>query len=230
MIRIAILLTTFLPVFSNAAQGQYHTQRGATVGGLTGAIAGSIIGDNNGNAGAGAVIGGVVGAVTGGLLGEAKDQEEWVRRRRELVENSSRQGITAYPSGSVPHNSVTPLDVIEMVRSGLSEQIIVTQISQRGVAQPVTVKEIISLHQQGVSEPVLTALQQAKVNTIQQPRRSIATPSAGFYAPTPSTTTIWMTPSIHPSSLYHNYCPPYYQPSHHYHYRPRQNFGIHLRF
>ena len=226
MTRIAILLATVISVLSTEAHAQYHKQRGATVGGLTGAIAGSLIGDNNGSAGTGAVIGGVVGAVTGGLIGDARDQQEWVQRRREAVRNSAPLGSITYPQTRAVNHSVTPEDILEMHRAGLSDQVIINQIQQRGVQRPLTVQDIIGLHQQGVGEPLLTALQQAKVQSTQSRASRSISPSVQ-YVPVPSTTTIWMS-----SPNYRSYCPPIYQPyhQHRYYYRPNTNFGFHLRF
>ncbi|MGC6442927.1 MAG: glycine zipper domain-containing protein [Rubripirellula sp.] len=227
MYRFTVLLIAISLVTSDAVEAQYNTQRGATVGGLTGAIAGGLIGDHNGNAGAGAVIGGMVGAVTGGLLGEAKDQQEWVRRQQAIIQQSNNQGSLLSPSHLPASNTVTTMDVIEMHLAGLSDELIINQISQRGISNPLTVKEIIELHQRGISENVITALQQAKQNRpVNTQPRSVPTPTT-YYAPVPSTTTIWMS-----QPLYRNYCPPRYQPHHyhHHHHHPLQNFGIHLRF
>lgn len=222
MARITILIIAITSLFSTQAWAQFHKQRGATVGGLTGAIAGSLIGDNNGSAGAGAVIGGVVGAVTGGLIGDARDQQEWVERRREMVRNSAPIGSVPYPRSETTNLGVTTADVLEMSQAGLSDQIIINQIEQRGIGRPVTAREIIALHQRGVRDPVLQALQQAQVLTSRiNPNRSRSSRS-NYYTPVPTTTTIWM------SSPQRNYCPPYYQPR--YYYRPNTNFGFHFRF
>ena len=233
MIRISIKCFCSLLIFASSAQAQYHSQRDATVGGLTGAIAGSLIGDHNGNAGAGAVIGGVVGAVAGGLIGDAKDQQEWVQRRRQMIAQSSRNGSLITPQLSQTNNAVTNQDVLQMVQAGLSNQVIVNQINQRGIAQTLTVQEIINLHQQGVNETILTAMQTAKINRrfSQAPQAHLQNiPQVGSLR---SSTTIWT--SSYPANLpftYRNYCPPVHQPyyHHYYQYRPRQNFGIHFRF
>ncbi|TWU60079.1 Glycine zipper 2TM domain protein [Rubripirellula tenax] len=50
-------------------------------------------------------------------------------------------------------------DVVAMVRSGLSEPMIVRQIQLRGVSRHLAVSEIIALHQQGVSELIIDAMQ-----------------------------------------------------------------------
>lgn len=69
-----------------------------------------------------------------------------------------------YPThaGSPAGNYVQPLtthDVVTMVRSGLSEMMVIKQIRYRGMAEPLRVSELIGLHQQGISEPILEAMQ-----------------------------------------------------------------------
>jgi hypothetical protein len=55
---------------------------------------------------------------------------------------------------------ITPQDVVEMVRSGLSERMIIQQIEIQGVQQRLTVSDVIRLHQLGVSEPIIIAMQE----------------------------------------------------------------------
>jgi len=81
------------------------------------------------------------------------------------------QHATAYPrpaaavAPAVPATTtsvpapVAPEDVVAMMKSGLSESVIIQQIQINGAARALTVGEIIQLHRIGVSEPILTALQ-----------------------------------------------------------------------
>ncbi|MGB7325638.1 MAG: glycine zipper domain-containing protein [Rubripirellula sp.] len=62
-------------------------------------------------------------------------------------------------SSSMSPQSISTDDVLAMVRSGLSESMIVRQIQLRGVTRSLAVSEIISLHQQGVGEPIINAMQ-----------------------------------------------------------------------
>jgi hypothetical protein len=52
-----------------------------------------------------------------------------------------------------------------MMKSGLSESVIIQQIQINGAARALTVGEIIQLHRIGVSEPILTALQTNPIAT-----------------------------------------------------------------
>ncbi|MDB4338910.1 glycine zipper domain-containing protein [Rubripirellula sp.] len=219
LIHLRTIAWVVAAFYTTLGQSQERAQRGATVGGLSGAIAGGIIGDHNGNAGAGAVIGGVVGAVTGGLIGDANDQAE---RRR-----NSRSG---YIIANSPTHSISPSDVIEMVQAGISERLIINQINQRGVTQHPMVKQIIDLHQRGVSEDVIAAMQQAPLRSPTQPQSEVI---HDHYQPRVITqprriAQPWI---MNPNFLIPS-CPPDYYRSRYYYRYPRSfgNFGIHLQF
>ncbi len=149
ILRLLALATIVLIPVTARSQS---TQRGAALGGLAGAVTGGLIGNRNNNAGAGAAIGGVIGAVTGGVLGNANDKERAVYQQQLY----QQQAIQARASVSVA-------DVVSMCRSGLSNGVIINQIQQRGVQNQLQVPDIIALHQQGVPENVITAMQQASV-------------------------------------------------------------------
>ena len=153
------------------AYGQAGTQRGATLGGLTGAVAGALIGDNNGEAGAGAAIGGVVGAVAGGILGNAKDKDSHYRAQQHFYQAQQYQTQAQQYQTAVNQSAVSINDVVSMSRSGLSDTVITNQIRQRGVVTELGVHDIIALHQQGVSEHVISAMQQSPTG-IQQIART----------------------------------------------------------
>ncbi len=168
------------------AMAQANTQRGATLGGITGAIAGAIIGDNNNEAGAGAAIGGAVGAVAGGLLGNAKDKELQAQQRYYTQPSHYTRTIAPQPAVSplVPTTAVSFNDVVAMSRSGVSEGVVLNQIASRGVQRRPVVSDIISLHQQGVSEVVISAMQNAPVGdqVVVQAPTVVETP---VYVPAP---------------------------------------------
>ena len=134
-----------------------NRQRGTVLGGLTGAAAGAIIGENSGEAGAGAAIGGLVGAVAGSALGDARDQEMQhyyaAQQQRLAYQQQYRQHY-------VQTQAVSLQDIVSMARSGISDGVIITQIQNRGLQNPVQVNEIVYLSQNGVSENVIRAMQQ----------------------------------------------------------------------
>ncbi|MCM2371402.1 glycine zipper domain-containing protein [Aporhodopirellula aestuarii] len=217
--RIGCVMAVFsLAAFgmTTTARAQNNTQRGATLGGITGAIAGAIIGENNDEAGAGAAIGGAIGVVAGGLLGNAKDkdiayQNQYYRSQPYPTQYGTTTNVYAQP---VPTGAVSFSDVIAMSRSGVGESVILNQIATRGVQRRPVVSDIISLHQQGVSEHVISAMQQAPVGAgetivAQPPTRIVETP-------------VYVTPRPYPVPVYdhHRHHGPVYRarPSYHIHY------------
>lgn len=170
---LAFLGVASAMAFSQTASAQFapypsrvQQQRGATVGGLAGAVIGAVIGDNNNEAGAGAAIGGVVGAVAGGVLGNAADKERaYVGQQRAINQSATRQFYSP-PQYVPPQTAVGLSDVIQMSRSGLSENVIINQIQSRGVTTQIQVPDILELHRQGVSENVITSMQRAPVGPL----------------------------------------------------------------
>ena len=218
-----LLLATNLMMFSLAgsADAQGNTKRGATVGGLAGAVAGAAIGDHNGEAGAGAAIGGIIGAFAGGLLGNAEDQKQAYEMQNFYRQNQNRWS-------QYRKSAVSCEDVVAMKNSGLSDQVIINQIQQRGVQRQLQVPEIIALHRQGVSDQVITSMQHAQIALNPANRRSLPPQALQDRAQI-------QVPTMTPINSYHLIpgCPPprYYYPRerihHHYHGYPS---GIHIRF
>ncbi|WP_161604755.1 glycine zipper domain-containing protein [Roseiconus nitratireducens] len=155
---ILLLAASHLAVLPSVG-AQNNQQRGATFGGLAGAIAGGLIGDHNDEAGAGAVIGGVVGAVAGGVLGNAADKDQAIAQQRAAYARAQQQQYLQQQHAAAIQSAVTIQDVISMTRSGLSDQVILNQVRQRGYVGKLAVNDIIALHQQGVSENVITGIQ-----------------------------------------------------------------------
>lgn len=203
-----VLAGVFL--FPTVGLSQAQTQRGATLGAITGAIAGGLIGDHNNEAGAGAAIGGAIGAVAGGLLGNANDKEAAAAQQRYYYEQQQRQAVVVQQQAVYNQSAVSVADVVSMSRSGLSDSLIVNQIQQRGVREQLQVHDIISLHQQGVRETVISAMQQARIGS--QPT-VVASPPVQVVAPQ---TVI----------VEEHYVLPRYAP-HHYHYYRRSPVHSH---
>ena len=68
----------------------------------------------------------------------------------------------AIPQRMVQPEMLEPLtshEVLAMVHNGLSEAMVIDQIRFRGMDRPLRVADLIGLHQQGVSEPILDAMQ-----------------------------------------------------------------------
>jgi len=127
----------------------YYADRGALAGGLTGAGVGALVGDASGNAGAGALIGTAVGALAGNAIGEHIDADV-ARSRAEIEARLGRQ----------MQGAVTPQDVVAMTQAGLSDDVIATHVRANGLAQPLSVNDLINLRNMGVRDGVINAMQQ----------------------------------------------------------------------
>jgi len=153
LIRISVVMLT-LALFATPAFGQSRAQEGAVAGGIAGAILGGIAGHQNDETPEGIAIGGAVGAIAGGLLGRSQDDQMMRDYRYQQYETQQYQERV--------QAAVSIQDAISLSRSGLSDNLIVNQIRTNGVQQKIGVNEIITLHQNGVSELVINAMQQTQ--------------------------------------------------------------------
>lgn len=150
------------------AFSQNNTRDGVALGGIAGAITGGIIGHQNDETPEGALIGGAVGAIAGGLIGNAKDR------------TIEQQRYYQYQAVQQQRMAVTYADIINMSRSGVSDNVIINQIRTNGIVRKLETHDIIALHQQGVSEVVIDAMQRAPIAgvtyvapaPVPQPRRT----------------------------------------------------------
>jgi hypothetical protein len=143
-----------------------YADRGALFGGLGGAGLGALIGSASGHAGAGAAIGAVAGALTGGAVGGALDDVD-ARNRAQIAAETVRASPTA----------IDVNDVVAMVRGGVSDQLIVNQLSADGLARPLQANDIVYLQQNGVSPGIIDAMQHTRVAVVTPPPRAILMPA-----------------------------------------------------
>jgi len=123
-----------------------RTATGALAGGAIGAGSGAIIGAASHNAGAGALIGGAIGALTGAIVGNAMDQQQ-----RETLARQYPQTLQRVDQGQ-------PLglaDVKALARSGVGDDVIISQIRNSRTVYRLSTAEIIDLKDSGVSERVI---------------------------------------------------------------------------
>ena len=202
-IILAVLLVGFI-VSESSAQFNRHRRRGTIIGGVAGAAIGAAIGDRRDNEAIGAVIGATTGAVIGGSIGTNKDYriEQSLQHQSHYkhvqTHQSQAQYIHPYPQQNkiyvAPVVPVTPVgppvtqqapishdDVVAMLQSGLSEQLVALQIQRRGVQYSLGVNDLIRLHQQGVSEGLIDLMQANAVSTATPPVQPA--PNAAFYPP-----------------------------------------------
>ena len=185
--RILLVLITIFGLGPAKAFCQGNTERGAVIGGLGGALAGAAIGKHNHDTAAGALIGGAAGLIAGSAIGKAQDdaqmrQQAIYQQQMQMQQQASR--------------AVSTQDVVMMSQNGVDPQTIITQINRNGVTRRIEVSDVIALHQQGVAEPVINAMQNAPLATAVVPapaypppvvvqQRYYVAPAPVYYGPYP---------------------------------------------
>jgi len=114
-------------------------------GALIGAGTGALIGGANGRGG-GALIGAAIGAIAGGLIGHSMDQEQQERLHQQAPQTYVRvdQG---QPLGVA--------DVKALARSGINDDVIISQIRNSRTIYHLSAEDIIDLRDAGVSNRVV---------------------------------------------------------------------------
>ena len=190
----------------SSLQAQTEAQRGAVLGGVAGAVIGGIAGKQNDETPEGIAIGGVAGAIAGGLLGRAKDNQNMQRYQYQQAQ-AAQQSYQMSRAVSIG-------DAIAMSRSGVSPNLIVSQIRANGVQQQIGVSEVIQLHENGVPELVIQEMQRANIGSpapvtvveerpvIVQQRPTVIVESYPVYRPAP----VFYGPPHHAHlHYYHNF-------------------------
>ncbi len=146
-----------------------YTGTGALTGGAVGAVSGAAIGGNR-HGGEDALIGAAVGAVAGGLIGLSMDQQQQERLRQQAPQTYVRvdQG---QPLGVA--------DVKALARSGINDDVIISQIRNSRTVYHLSAADIIDLRDAGVTNRVIDFM----INT----PGSIGATSGGASAPPAST-------------------------------------------
>lgn len=143
-------------------QAQTPVQKGTVGGGVAGAIIGGIIGHQNDETAEGVAIGAALGALTGNVVGR-KQEGNIIRQQQQQAEFFQQQQYQQQLAQESLNRAVSLDDAISLTRSGLSESLIVDQVLKNGVQQEIGVSEVIALHQNGVSEQVIRAMQSAQI-------------------------------------------------------------------
>ncbi|TWU11274.1 hypothetical protein CA54_00790 [Symmachiella macrocystis] len=140
-------------VMATGCQNMNNTEKGAVVGGASGAGIGAIVGKQLGSTGAGAAIGGVAGTLFGGAVGKAQDNAEETEMYRE---HAAQQEATR----KFEKNAMNNHDVIKFAQSNVSDEFIIGEIKRRGGRFDMSTEGMLFLHENGVSEHVLTVMQE----------------------------------------------------------------------
>jgi len=202
--QLISLTLLFALLLSSSALGQYPNEqrRLGILGGLGGAAIGAAIGEDDGDAVPGAIIGGTLGLITGSAVGNSIDQQQY-RNRAHAAAIAQQQA-----------QAVTMSDVVSMTQAGLSDAVIINHIRTHGMAHPLTASDLIVLKQQGVRDPVLSAMQsmpRPQPTVVRQPAPVVV---EEHYYPHPS-----------PAWWHHRH---YHRHHRHFHGRPRSS--VHFSF
>jgi surface antigen len=137
-----------------------NTAKGGLIGGGVGTGVGAAIGSASGKTGQGALIGGLAGAALGGLVGNDVDSQE---KKAEKAKLEAAQYSAARPPLSID-------DVRQLAAGGTSDDIIVNQIRTTGSTYNLGAGDIQYLTQNGVSNRVITEMQNSRNRPAPPPR------------------------------------------------------------
>lgn len=154
-----------------------YTASGALAGGATGAIIGSA-GRHPGQAG---LVGAAVGAVVGGIIGHGMDQAQESHLRTQSPQTIQRI------EQSQP---LTVADIISMVKAGVSDDLVISQIRYSRTIYHLKSAEIIELKNTGVNEKIIDFM----INTPTEMRSTEVAGVAGSPPPQPIVEQIVVAP------------------------------------
>ncbi len=156
-----------------------YTASGALAGGATGAIIGSAsAGRHSGSAG---LVGAAVGAVVGGIIGHGMDQAQEAQLRAQSPQTIQRI------EQSQP---LAVADIISMVKAGVSDDLVISQIRYSRTVYHLRSGEIIELKNTGVSEKIIDFM----INTPNEMRSTEVVGVAGSPPPQPIVEQIVVAP------------------------------------
>jgi hypothetical protein len=153
-----------------------YTDSGALAGGATGAIVGGSIAR-----GPGAIVGGAVGAIVGSIIGHGMDETQEAQLRAQAPQTLQRV------EQSEP---LTVVDVKSLVKAGISDDLVISQIRNSRTVYYLTTADIIDLKNAGVSERIIDFM----INTPTQIPSAQVAGVAGPPPPAPLPETIVVAP------------------------------------
>lgn len=248
MIRIAILaIVVTVPFGEGILSGQIlGPARNETIaGGVAGAIIGGIVGNQNDETPEGIAIGAAVGAIAGNLTGNARQNaiaEEQAYRAAVQQRQFARQQAQQQAQLQAFQRAASVQDVVIMTQNGIGPDVIANHLQSFGVQQEIGVNEIITLHNGGVNESVISLMQQISSGQVAQVAhvQPVVKPAPVYVAPAvvhskvvrPGPTIVVdrykSVPRSYPSKVYRSGPPRHYNAR-----RPpvnRSSAGIHFRF
>jgi hypothetical protein len=121
--------------------------------------------------------------VTGAALGNSRDRQIAEARAHQYRQQQQYHQMAL---------AVTPQDVIAMSSRGLTETVIINHIQSNGVRRELQIADVIALHENGVSEQVISAMQRSRIGPA--PR---AAPVAAYQAAPPVIVEQYVAPRYH---------------------------------
>ncbi len=149
---------------------------GTGLGALTGAIVGSAFGRRD--AAAGALIGAAAGGVGGALLGHSQD----VKNEQNAT---AAQAQYQQAQAAADQAALSNADIVYMVKSGLSAEVIVNSIRSRGGRFDMTPDAIVQLKANGVSDYLIQVMQTTPPPSASVPPPMVY-PAGGVVGPGPA--------------------------------------------
>ena len=132
---------------SVGCSGMNNTQTGAVEGGVVGGVLGTLVGAAFHNPLAGAAIGAGGGALLGAASGAQQDKRDDQVKAAVAQQQAQMMTLT---------------DVVTMTQQRIPDQTIINQITTTYSNFNLTADQIIFLKQQGVSDVVITVMQQQR--------------------------------------------------------------------
>lgn len=155
MKRLAACVVT-ASILAGVAGCETKAGTGALIGGAAGAGIGAIAGkQSHGRTVGGALIGGAVGALGGALIGNELDKNDREEARRQEREAAAARRAQMYESRD---SAITRQDVINWVRHGDRDDIIIDRIDRSGTVFQISSRDENTLRDAGVSEEVIRAM------------------------------------------------------------------------
>ncbi len=155
-----------------------YTASGALAGGAAGAIIGSAAARHSG---AGALVGGALGALAGGIVGHGMDQAQ-----EEQLAAQSPQTMQRVQTGQ----PLSVSDVKALIRAGISDDLIISQIRNSRTVYHLSTAQIIDLKNSGASEKLIEFM----INTPSLVPSEEAATVAGNPPPAPLPETVVVAP------------------------------------
>jgi surface antigen len=176
LLVIAVVVISTAGCMSPSGRPDY-TASGALAGGATGAIAGSMARHQ----GSAPLVGAAVGAVVGGLIGHGMDQAQEEQLRAQAPQTLQRV------EQSQP---LTVADVKALVKAGIGDDLVISQIRNSRTVYHLTTADIIDLKNSGVSEKIIDFM----INTPTQIPSAEVAGVAGNAPPAPPPETVVVAP------------------------------------